>query len=196
VWGPLGILVATGTIFFVIADVFPDSSILRYIFWGLLIPMIFSMYAILVRSGWIWWNRRRHDLLLQAAREAADKASAAEGQTAVEVTAKHPYEEPLQQEVKKLTHLLRHADSFADLREALAAKGLLTSEVILAGLIEGEDESRYGVILTANQKCIRFETASNGSLARWETIDEPDTLTSEFQAVSVGISMMKNPYGG
>jgi hypothetical protein len=75
VWGPLSFLVAVGGIFFVIADVFPNSSILRYIFYGLLIPVIFSVYAMLVRSGWIWWNRRRHDRLLQAAREAADKAS-------------------------------------------------------------------------------------------------------------------------
>jgi hypothetical protein len=58
-------------------------------------------------------------------------------------------------------------------------------------LIEGEDNSRYGVILTAGEKCILFETASNGSLKKWETIDEPDTLTAGFQAVSVGISMMK-----
>jgi hypothetical protein len=103
------------------------------------------------------------------------------------VTAK----ELLQQEVRELTNLLRHADSFADLREVLAAKGLLAPEVILVGLIESEDESQYGVILTASQECVRFETASDGSLTRWETIDEPDILTADFEAVSVGISMVK-----
>lgn len=102
-----------------------------------------------------------------------------------------PSEEMLQQEVRELTDLLRHAGSFADLRNALAARGSPASETILAGLIEGEDESRYGVILTASQECVRFETAPNGSLTTWEIIDEPNALTSDFQAVSVGISMVR-----
>ena len=108
------------------------------------------------------------------------------------MTAKDQHKELLQQEVQELTDLLRHANSSADLREVLAARGSPASETILAGLIEGEDESRYGVILTANQKCVRFETASNGSLKKWEIINEPDTLTSAFKAVSVGISMVKS----
>jgi hypothetical protein len=105
---------------------------------------------------------------------------------------RRPPVELLQQEVRELTDLLRHADSFADLRDTLAAKGLPASKCILGGLIEGEDESRYGVILTASQDCIRFETAPNGSITRWELVDKPDALTSDFQAVSVGISMMRS----
>jgi hypothetical protein len=107
------------------------------------------------------------------------------------MTIRHPPEELLQQEVRELTDLLRHADSFADLRAALDARGSPASETILAGLIEGEDESRYSVILTASQECVRFEATPNGSLTTWEIIDEPDALTSDFQAVSVGISMMR-----
>lgn len=86
--------------------------------------------------------------------------------------------------------LLQNEDSFTDLRDTLAARGLSASQTILAGLIEGEDESQYGVILTAGGKCILFEIASNSSVARWEIIDEPDALTSDFQAVSVGMSMI------
>lgn len=107
------------------------------------------------------------------------------------MTARRPPEELLRQEVRELTDLLRHADSLADLRDTLTARGLAASETILAGLIEGVDESRYGVILTASQGCVLFETAPDGSLTRWEIIEEPDTLTSSFQAVSVGISMVK-----
>jgi len=103
-----------------------------------------------------------------------------------------PPEELLKQEVRELTDLLRHADSFADLRDALAARGSSASETILAGLIEGEDEGRYGVILTASQECVLFETAPDGSITRWEIIDKPNALTSDFQAVSVGISMMRS----
>jgi hypothetical protein len=73
------------------------------------------------------------------------------------MTARRPPEELLQQEVRELTDLLRHADSFADLRDVLAARGTPASETILAGLIESEDESRYGVILTAGQKCVRLK---------------------------------------
>lgn len=100
-------------------------------------------------------------------------------------------EEVLQQEVRELTDLLRYHDSFADFRDTLAASGSPASETILAGLIEGEDNSRYGVILTASEECILFEAAPNGSLTRLEIIDELDALTSAFKAVSIGVSMMR-----
>ena len=105
---------------------------------------------------------------------------------------RRPPEELLQQEVRELTDLLRNAGSFADLREALATRGLPASETVLAGFIAGEDESLYGVILTSNQECVRFEIAPNGSITEWELIDEPDALASDFKAVSVGIDMMKS----
>jgi hypothetical protein len=132
-----------------------------------------------------------HDRCVLRVKKACQTKSRLWRSWVAEMTARRPPEELLQQEVRELTDLLRHADSFADLRDVLAARGTPASETILAGLIESEDESRYGVILTAGQKCVRFETAPNGSLARWETIDEPDALTSDFQAVSVGISMMR-----
>ena len=46
------------------------------------------------------------------------------------------------------------------------------------------------MILTASQECVRFETGPSGSITTWELIDKPDALTSDFQAVSAGISMM------
>jgi hypothetical protein len=73
------------------------------------------------------------------------------------MVAKRPPEELLQLEVRELTGLLRHDASFADLRDALASKGLPASVAILAGLIEGEDESRYGAVLTPGLECIVFE---------------------------------------
>ena len=102
-----------------------------------------------------------------------------------------PPEELLQQEVRELTELLRYADSFADFRNALADKGLAASETVLAGLIEREDETRYGVILTPAEECILFEADPDDFLTRWKFIDKPDALTSDFQAVSVGIHMMR-----
>lgn len=108
-----------------------------------------------------------------------------------EMMARIPPEELLRLEVRELTDLLRHHDSFADFRDLLASRGSPAFETILAGLIEGEDRSRYGVILTASRECILFETAPNRSLTRWEIIDEPDALTSDFQAVAVGVCMMK-----
>ena len=99
-----------------------------------------------------------------------------------------PPDELLRLEVRELTGLLRHADSFAGLRGALASKGIPASEVILAGLIESEDESRYGVMLTPGQECILFETARDDSLTRWEIIDDPRTLGNDFEAVLAGIA--------
>jgi hypothetical protein len=95
------------------------------------------------------------------------------------MTMRRPREEELKQEVRELTDLLRNAASFADLRAALAAKGLSAAETILAGLIVGENESQYGVFVTANQECVRFESAPNGWLTRWELIDHPAALTAD-----------------
>ncbi len=108
-----------------------------------------------------------------------------------EVTARHATEEQLRQEVRQLTDLLRNDDSFADLRDALAGRGLLVSETLLAGLIESEDESRYGVIIAVDLECVRFESGSDGRLIRWEIIDDPCELAEDFSAVAAGIVMKR-----
>lgn len=100
-------------------------------------------------------------------------------------------EELLQQEVRELTEILRDEDS-TELHELLKAKGLRASETVLAGMIWGEDGSEFGALLTKSQKCILFELAPSGSLSRWDTIDDPSTLTYAFEAVSVGLSMMQS----
>jgi hypothetical protein len=103
-----------------------------------------------------------------------------------------PPRELLELEVRELTDLLRHEDSSANIRDLLAANGMTVSTTILAGLIDGEDGSRYGVILTASRECVLFEMAPDDALLRWETIEDPDTLASSFEAVSVGISMVRS----
>jgi hypothetical protein len=70
------------------------------------------------------------------------------------MAARLPPEELLQLEVRELTDLLRHHESFAGFRDTLASKGIPASAAILAGLIESKDERRYGVILTPGQECI------------------------------------------
>ena len=107
------------------------------------------------------------------------------------MAARRPREELLRLEVRELTDLLRHADSFAGFRGTLAAKGIPASLAILAGLVEGEDERRNGVILTPGQECVLFETARDDSLIRWEIIDDPRTLACDFQAVLAGIAMVR-----
>ena len=107
------------------------------------------------------------------------------------MAASRPSEELLRLEVRELTGLLRHHDSFAGFRDTLVAKGIPASVAVLAGLIEGEDERRFGVILTAGQECVLFETARDDSLIRWEVIDDPRALGHAFQAVLVGIAMVR-----
>jgi hypothetical protein len=101
-------------------------------------------------------------------------------------------EELLELEVREETGLLRHHSSFAGLRNMLGGKGIRASAAILAGLIEGEDLSRYAVMLTPGRECVLFETAPDDLLMRWEVIDEPETLTDAFQAVLVGIAMVRD----
>jgi hypothetical protein len=59
-------------------------------------------------------------------------------------------------EVAELTELLRHDESFMELRDALAANGIVIASTLLAGLIERQDESREGVLVTDDRRCIRF----------------------------------------
>jgi len=101
-------------------------------------------------------------------------------------------QELLQEEVRELTDLLRNEADFQDLREILTDKGMQVSETVLAGLIGSEDGSQYGVFLTSGIQCIRFETAPNGLLAKWEIINDPNALASDFEAVPAGISMIRN----
>lgn len=97
------------------------------------------------------------------------------------------------QQVRELTDLLRQSPSMAYFRDILATKGLPASKTILAGLIDSEDNSQYGVIITAAQECIVFETAGDDSLIKWETVKDPSTLTDDFgDAASVGLSMLRN----
>ena len=102
----------------------------------------------------------------------------------------HAKTELLELEVRELTDLLRYDGNFSDLREALAARGLMVSETILVGLIGGEDNGDYGAMLTAGGHCMVFETDSDGSLTRWERVDIT-TLEDSFEAIAVGVSMQR-----
>lgn len=73
-----------------------------------------------------------------------------------EPTAMNADDDPHQ--VRELTDLLRQDDSMAGLRQVLTDKGLSPSATILAGLIDSEDNSEYGVILTADQRCLTGST--------------------------------------
>lgn len=100
-------------------------------------------------------------------------------------------EEQLRQEVEEVTTLLRNDAAFAELRDLLADHGLVPSETVLAGLIDGEDESMYGVFLTVDLQCIRFEARGNGELIEWRNIDDLSILANAFEAVDVGVAMLQ-----
>jgi hypothetical protein len=108
-----------------------------------------------------------------------------------QVTDRHGTEEQLRQEVRELTDLLRTDGSFADLRDVLAARGLLVSQTLLAGLIEGEDEHQYGVFITAGLELVRFEIGRNAQLISWKIVDDPDVLAEDFASAAIGITMKR-----
>ena len=73
---PLSIVVLGFLITVAIATVFPDANIVVIlVVEGLLITVVVWAYALFVRSWWIKRSRRRHDDLLQAARDGADTVS-------------------------------------------------------------------------------------------------------------------------
>ncbi len=103
----------------------------------------------------------------------------------------HETEAELRLEVSELTELLREDSDFADLRNLLAVRGLHASEVLLAGLVEGRDNSQYGVFITADPRCLLFEIGPSNQLVRWEQIEDVDALAKDFSAVNVGIAMRR-----
>ena len=100
--------------------------------------------------------------------------------------------ELLRQEVTELTDMLRSGDGFNALRNALIARKIPVDKTIFAGFMENEDEDEYGVIITHELKCIAWEADRHESITRWETISDPDSLAGEFEALPVGISMVRS----
>jgi hypothetical protein len=97
--------------------------------------------------------------------------------------------EELQLEVEDLTELLRTDDALADLRAVLISHGMRPEDVLLGGLIEGEDESSYGVFVASDGACTVFETVRSGEVIRWERVEEPSTFRSAFGAIDVAVSL-------
>jgi hypothetical protein len=97
--------------------------------------------------------------------------------------------ELLKREVEELTELLRTDHAFADLRAALTAHHLQLEDFLLGGLIDGEDESSYGVFVGRDGVCTVFEIVRSGECIRWERVADPDSLTSAFEAVNVAIAL-------
>ena len=91
-------------------------------------------------------------------------------------------------EVEELTELLRTDDAFADLRAALISHGERPEDVLLGGLIGGEDESSFGVFVNRDGTCRLFETVRSGAVVRWERA-EPHVLAKDFGAVEVAVSL-------
>lgn len=91
-------------------------------------------------------------------------------------------------EVEELSELLRTDDAFADLRAALISHGQRPEDVLLGGLIGGEDESSYGVFVYRDGACRLFETVRSGVVVRWERV-EPQVLAKDFGAVEVAASL-------
>lgn len=58
-----------------------------------------------------------------------------------------PTEQVLRIEVEELTEMLRTDEAFADLRAALITRNLRPEDVLLGGLIGGEEETSYGVFV-------------------------------------------------
>lgn len=95
-------------------------------------------------------------------------------------------------EVEELTELLREDSDFADLRRIVTAQGLALDDTLLAGLISGEDDSQYGVLIGEAGRCYVFQTDSRGAMTRWEAVEDVSVLADDFDAVAVGVEMKRS----
>lgn len=95
------------------------------------------------------------------------------------------------QDVEEHTHELRTNPYLADLRTALKERGFPAEEVLLAGYLENEGVA-VGAIVTADQKVFEFEhdETQGATLARFEQIDDPESIATYITAIGVAIEMM------
>ena len=68
--------------------------------------------------------------------------------------------------VEELTELLRSADTFSDLRDALATHHMNLEDYLLGGLKEGEDNSSYCVFVGRDGACTVFDLAGDGAVTQ------------------------------
>jgi hypothetical protein len=101
-----------------------------------------------------------------------------------------PADAQLRDEVRELTQFLRNDESFSDLRELLASHGISPLDTVLGGLIEREDESRYGFFVV-NDAYRCFIVTKTGELSKWEETNAA-ALSDDFDAVDIALTMMRN----
>lgn len=83
---------------------------------------------------------------------------------------------------------------FRGYSQGLTSQGVAPADTLLAGLISGDTDSQYGVLIVRSGRCLLFETDSCGVLIRWENVDELSVLVDDFDAVAVGVEMMLDCY--
>lgn len=94
-------------------------------------------------------------------------------------------------EVVELTTLLRNDQHFKDLRRLLATRGHDADRVVLAGLIDSEENSSLGVFVLRDGTCVLFERAGDGTLLRWVEPAGRGDWEDSFEAVEVAVAMVK-----
>ncbi len=95
------------------------------------------------------------------------------------------------QEVVELTTLLRTDQHLEHLRRLLMSRGRDADRVVLAGLIDSEDNSSLGVFVWSDGTCVVFETG-DGTVLRWVEPAAPGDWKDFFGAVEVGVALVRS----
>src|SRR5262252_8836625 len=98
-------------------------------------------------------------------------------------------EEELRLEVEELTELLRTDQGMADLRAALTTRHLRPEDVVLGGLVESEAETMWGVFVNRAGECTVFKILRDGQVVRWDRVEDPSSLASQYPAINVAVSI-------
>jgi hypothetical protein len=105
-------------------------------------------------------------------------------------------DELLREEVAELTALLRdeEAGGFADLRTALAAKGLDPERVLLCSFGEDDDEHEFGLILTSGAVFFEYErlTAREAPLVftAWRARNADASLRHDYVTIDAALTIL------
>jgi hypothetical protein len=60
--------------------------------------------------------------------------------------------------------------------------------VVLGGFIESEEETKYGVFVNRAGECTYFEILRDGQVVRWDRVEDPSSLATDFPAINMAIA--------
>lgn len=100
------------------------------------------------------------------------------------------------QEVLELTDLLSNEENWSDLRDVLINKEFKLKEIALVSFMEDDEENEYGVIVTKNERIIKYVRSTshkqkNINYFQYKDITDLKEEIDNYPQVQIAFEMIK-----